>query len=96
MNSIKDQFIKYIHTLQDQICVGLEAADGSATFEEDNWERDGGGGGRTRVIADGDVIERHVLVIVVLGCVPAIVGCCVQSLWWSVVVVLSLSLQAQR
>ena len=58
MNSIKDQFIKYIHTLQDQICVGLEAADGSATFEEDNWERDGGGGGRTRVIADGDVIEK--------------------------------------
>jgi coproporphyrinogen III oxidase len=58
MNSIKDRFIKYIHTLQDQICSGLEAADGSAMFEEDNWKRDGGGGGRTRVIADGDVIEK--------------------------------------
>ena len=58
MNSIKDRFIKYIHTLQDQICNGLEAADGSAMFEEDNWKRDGGGGGRTRVIADGDVIEK--------------------------------------
>ena len=58
MNSIKDRFIKYIHTLQDQICSGLEAADGSAAFEEDNWERDGGGGGITRVIADGDVIEK--------------------------------------
>ncbi|MFB0961001.1 MAG: coproporphyrinogen III oxidase, partial [Flavobacteriales bacterium] len=55
---MKDRFIKYIHTLQDQICSGLEAADGSAMFEEDNWKRDGGGGGRTRVIADGDVIEK--------------------------------------
>ena len=60
MNSIKDQFIKYIHTLQDQICAALETADGSAKFEEDNWERDGGGGGggKTRVIANGNVIEK--------------------------------------
>jgi len=44
--------------LQDRICKGLEDLDGKATFQQDMWEREGGGGGRTRVIADGDVIEK--------------------------------------
>jgi len=58
MSSIKDQFVNYIHTLQDQICKALETADGKAKFIEDNWKRDGGGGGRTRVISNGNVIEK--------------------------------------
>ena len=58
MSSIKEQFTKYIHTLQDQICTGLEKADGFAKFEQDDWERDGGGGGKTRVITNGNVIEK--------------------------------------
>ena len=44
--------------LQDRICKGLEALDGTATFREDKWERPGGGGGRTRVIQKGGVIEK--------------------------------------
>jgi coproporphyrinogen III oxidase len=56
--SIKDQFILFIQNLQDAICAALEACDGKATFFEDKWEREGGGGGRTRVIADGDVVEK--------------------------------------
>ncbi len=56
--SVKDQFTSYIHSLQDRICSGLEAMDGVATFAEDKWERPGGGGGRTRVIADGAVFEK--------------------------------------
>ncbi|MFC7666950.1 oxygen-dependent coproporphyrinogen oxidase [Hymenobacter humi] len=36
----------------------LEAADGRATFTEDPWEHDGGGGGRTRVIGHGAVLEK--------------------------------------
>ena len=56
--TIKEQFITYIHTLQDQICEALENADGLAKFKEDNWEREGGGGGKTRVIANGNVIEK--------------------------------------
>lgn len=45
-------------TIQDEICLALEAFDGGATFEEDRWIRDGGGGGRTRIIRDGNVIEN--------------------------------------
>ena len=44
--------------LQDSICAGLEQEDGGARFQEDSWERAGGGGGRTRVINNGAVIEK--------------------------------------
>jgi len=50
--------IAYLKTLQDDICNALENEDGTATFVEDGWEREGGGGGRTRVIANGSVIEK--------------------------------------
>lgn len=49
---------EYLLSLQDNICNALAAADGTATFEEDAWEREAGGGGRTRVIANGAVIEK--------------------------------------
>lgn len=58
MSSLKDSFYAYIQTLQDQICTALEAEDGGATFQEDLWERPGGGGGRTRVIENGNVFEK--------------------------------------
>ena len=58
MSTLKDQFYAYIQTLQDQICAALEAEDGKATFLEDLWDRPGGGGGRTRVIENGDVFEK--------------------------------------
>ena len=44
--------------LQDSICAGLEQEDGGARFQQDSWERAGGGGGRTRVINNGAVIEK--------------------------------------
>ena len=56
--TIREQFTDYIHKLQDEICQGVEAIDGEATFQEDKWDRPEGGGGRTRVIADGDVFEK--------------------------------------
>ncbi|WP_462170654.1 oxygen-dependent coproporphyrinogen oxidase [Pseudoalteromonas xiamenensis] len=49
---------QFLLALQDNICQGLEAADGKAKFVEDAWERAEGGGGRTRVIRDGAVIEQ--------------------------------------
>ncbi|MDB5203736.1 MAG: oxygen-dependent coproporphyrinogen oxidase [Ferruginibacter sp.] len=55
---IKEQWINIVHQLQDSICKGLEDADGKATFHEDNWEREEGGGGRTRVIAHGGIFEK--------------------------------------
>ncbi|HEX2162848.1 MAG TPA: oxygen-dependent coproporphyrinogen oxidase [Thermoanaerobaculia bacterium] len=48
----------YLLDLQDAICAGLEAVDGAARFREDAWERPGGGGGRTRVLAGGGVLEK--------------------------------------
>ncbi|NNG14032.1 MAG: oxygen-dependent coproporphyrinogen oxidase, partial [Gammaproteobacteria bacterium] len=49
----------YLLDLQDRICAGLEAEDGQSKFEEDNWQREGGGGGgRTRVMANGAVFEQ--------------------------------------
>jgi len=56
--SVKEKFIPFIHQLQDDICAALEQIDGKATFREDRWERPGGGGGKTRVIADGNVFEK--------------------------------------
>ena len=48
----------YLTSLQDQICGGLEAIDGGATFATESWDRPEGGGGISRVLAEGDVIEK--------------------------------------
>ncbi len=48
----------YLLDLQERICAGLQAADGQAVFAEDSWTREGGGGGRTRVIGEGALIEK--------------------------------------
>jgi coproporphyrinogen III oxidase len=58
MTSQKDRFYDYIQKLQDQICSALETADEQAQFQEDHWDRKGGGGGRTRVIENGAVFEK--------------------------------------
>ena len=55
---MKDKFYQYIQDLQDTITLKLEAIDTLATFKEDLWERPEGGGGRTRVIENGDVFEK--------------------------------------
>ena len=49
---------EYLLALQDSICAALEDEDGTARFREDAWERDGGGGGRTRVVEGGPVLEK--------------------------------------
>jgi coproporphyrinogen III oxidase len=48
----------YLKELQDSICDALGNEDGQAEFMEDNWLREGGGGGRTRVLAKGAVFEQ--------------------------------------
>ena len=59
MNYImKHKFYQYIQDLQNTITAGLEAIDGKAKFEEDIWVRSEGGGGRTRVIQNGNVFEK--------------------------------------
>ena len=70
--SIKEQFTNYIHQLQDSICAGLEGIDGKSKFVEDKWERAEGGGGKTRVISNGNVFEKGgVNTSVVYGSLPA-------------------------
>ena len=54
----KDKVADAYKQIQDSICSGLQIADGKAIFEEELWEREGGGGGRTRVIQNGNVIEK--------------------------------------
>jgi coproporphyrinogen III oxidase len=56
--SIKNAFINFIHSLQDDICDAFESVDGKAKFQEDAWQRIGGGGGKTRIIKDGNVFEK--------------------------------------
>jgi len=55
---MKEQWIQYITHLQNHICQQLEDVDGKEKFVEDKWERKEGGGGITRVIANGDVFEK--------------------------------------
>lgn len=49
---------EYLLRLQNSICDELEAEDGEAQFIEDAWEREQGGGGRTRVLSEGAVFEQ--------------------------------------
>ena len=55
---MKDQFYNFIRGLQDKITKELESIDGKAKFNEDLWERSEGGGGRSRIIENGNVIEK--------------------------------------
>ena len=55
---MKKLFHNYIIELQDRISIKLEEVDGKGQFHEDAWERPGGGGGRTRVLEDGNVFEK--------------------------------------
>ncbi|MCL1148077.1 oxygen-dependent coproporphyrinogen oxidase [Shewanella sp. 10N.261.52.F9] len=48
----------FLLDLQNRICNGLAALDGVATFAEDSWKREEGGGGQSRVLTGGAVFEQ--------------------------------------
>jgi coproporphyrinogen III oxidase len=48
----------FMRQLQDDICQGLAQADGGGEFREDSWTRPEGGGGRSRVLREGNVFEQ--------------------------------------
>lgn len=54
----RQQVSRFLQNLQDRICDGLEQLDGGGTFREDSWEREEGGGGRSRVMRAGSVFEQ--------------------------------------
>ena len=49
---------QYLKGLQTSICTALETTDSVATFREESWDRPEGGGGISRVLSDGDVLEK--------------------------------------
>ena len=58
LNVSKAEIESFFKSLQDEICKGLEEIDEIATFEEDTWIREEGGGGRSRIIQNGKVFEK--------------------------------------
>jgi coproporphyrinogen III oxidase len=58
MTPLRTRAADYFRSLQDRVCSALESLDGAARFREDVWQREGGGGGRSRVLAEGAVFEK--------------------------------------
>ncbi len=58
MSLSKVEISQWFMDLQDLICKGVEDINGKTKFQEENWIRSGGGGGRTRVIQSERVIEK--------------------------------------
>lgn len=56
-NNKIEQVGEFLRGLQTDIVEALEELDGKATFRNDSWDREGGGGGTSRVLVDGDVFE---------------------------------------
>jgi coproporphyrinogen III oxidase len=56
-NDIRKQMTDLVFGVQDEITEALSELDG-AEFREDQWERPGGGGGRSRVLQGGSVFEK--------------------------------------
>ena len=48
----------YLRSLQERLCSAFEAFESEARFGDDVWARPSGGGGRTRVLKDGAVLEQ--------------------------------------
>jgi coproporphyrinogen III oxidase len=57
-NPTKEIISEWFKSIQNSICDGLEKLDGKSSFHEDLWERPEGGGGRTRTIKSGLLIEK--------------------------------------
>lgn len=54
----REEITSYLKALQNSICNGLEQEDGKAKFSEDQWSHNNGGGGISRIITHGNVIEK--------------------------------------
>jgi coproporphyrinogen III oxidase len=54
----RERMAALMRDLQEDLCAGLEALDGRGRFGHDAWQREGGGGGVTRVLLDGQVLEK--------------------------------------
>ena len=48
----------FLLDLQDRICQALEQQETTVAFEQDQWQREEGGGGRSRVLRNGEIFEQ--------------------------------------
>ncbi len=55
---LRQRALSFFRSLQDRICQQLEECDGHSRFQQDEWQRPGGGGGRSRVMSDGAIFEK--------------------------------------
>lgn len=59
MSEIDKQAVRtYLLGLQDHICAELETFENESRFVKDTWQREEGGGGESRVLTNGSVIEK--------------------------------------
>ncbi len=54
----RDTIATWFENLQDNICQSIAYTDGKAAFKEDQWQREGGGGGKTRILEQGNILEK--------------------------------------
>ena len=54
----KEQISDWFQKLQEEICLEISKVDGKAEFKIDQWQHTAGGGGRSRVLLEGDVLEK--------------------------------------
>lgn len=90
------QIKDYLLNLQERICAALAQLDGQQDFASDEWQREGGGGGRTRVLSEGGVFEQagvgfshvygHGLPASATAARPELAGCSFQALGVSLVI----------
>jgi coproporphyrinogen III oxidase len=55
---LREPATEFFASLQNDICAAIEQLDGAGRFREDHWEREGGGGGRSRVMENGALFEK--------------------------------------
>ncbi|HWF44272.1 MAG TPA: coproporphyrinogen III oxidase, partial [Candidatus Kapabacteria bacterium] len=56
--SLRARAEELFRNVQDEITSTLELLDGGEKFFQETWERPGGGGGRTRIMTEGDIFEK--------------------------------------
>jgi coproporphyrinogen III oxidase len=54
----RDTVEAWMRQFQDWLCQQLETTDGTGRFREDAWQHHSGGGGRSRILTEGAIIEK--------------------------------------
>jgi len=58
LGSLKARMTAFVASLQEEICSAIESLDARSKFITDSWVREGGGGGKSRILENGAVFEK--------------------------------------